>query len=345
MPMRLLNQILSRPSSEVFINVMDGSANRAFALKTHEDAINQLVGSDQWIDAVRQEGLTPAERIQRFITVYKDGLRAEHKLHFGMRSKAKNRHIYNLVFASNHSAGLEAMKAAMTNASQNMESLFYSEFYSLRMPQIDTKSDDYKILCAQKTLKLLWAAFSDEPVSGQEVAYFILKQTPYVFNFRINLGKLLKLTVISPSKKFDERKFQLTKISATDIIQMETEWLQLKDPILQMKGRSPGPKKPNVEQKMGSLKRKTPSPPHVPGPRDGYGLDTPVKHPEVPTSGITGITPDMGLLKMQGQERVFQEQQTPSVVRNLSKEMSHQLEKVDEIVLDEAPSQDENPDI
>lgn len=342
MPMRLLNQVLARPSSEVFLNVMDGSANRFFNIENREDAITQLVGSEKWIEAVRGEDLNPSDRILRFITVYKQNLNAEYKLHFGMRSKKNNRHMYNLVFGTNHPAGLEVMKRAMTNASQDIESLYFSEFLTSRVPQVDVTTKEYKIVCARNTLKRLWWEFSDteEPLSGSAIANFILRETPYFFNFKRQLGKLLQSAVTIGSGKFDERSFRLSEITAAGLIQLEIQGLQLEEPVVSKKGRLSGPKKPNAKQKVGSLNFKKSSPTDIMKGSRGSRVKTPIKNQHSKASTSSEITPDMTLVKLWGQQKARQEQQTH--VRNLSNEMHKQVNKVETITDDDSSSEDES---
>jgi three-Cys-motif partner protein len=112
-PMRIVSDLINRPSTEVFVNFMFEEINRFLAHKDQPENFDQLFGGGDWRAALELSGRS---RQQKIYDYYHDRLRevggARFVRSFEMRN-ARGAVDYFLFFASNSAKGLAKMKEAM----------------------------------------------------------------------------------------------------------------------------------------------------------------------------------------------------------------------------------------
>jgi hypothetical protein len=204
MPMWIFKEVLSRPKCEVLINFMDSYINRFCKRMDLGECIELLYGSEEWRSAL-EPGLYPQERRDRLLNIYKSTLPGSSKLHFALRDR-NDRHIYHLIFVSNHSAGLVAMKRAMAGASQEMDVFVFSEKHSFRLTKgvVDVTKREYKAYCVKKLNVLFRSVFHSERVWGRDLVDYVLYETPYIFNYKNEMKKTLQDVEVQRSRSFGD---------------------------------------------------------------------------------------------------------------------------------------------
>ncbi|MBI4245510.1 MAG: three-Cys-motif partner protein TcmP [Planctomycetes bacterium] len=131
LPIPVMNKILERKSSEIFVNVMWHQINRDISNPQEHGRVTTLFGSEEWKrnPFINLRGLS---REHSFIEYFKSLLKADFKFPFQVRfskeDKVKggeNRTKYYLIHLSKHWKAVYLMKFVMSKLSQE-EGLFYT---------------------------------------------------------------------------------------------------------------------------------------------------------------------------------------------------------------------------
>jgi hypothetical protein len=207
MPMAIINAFLQRPGCEVLINFMDSFIYRFCRLEDRAGCLDLLYGSEDWRDAL-EDGLSVEEKRDIILDTYMGNLYASGKLHFAMKG-GNNCHVYHLVFATNHPRGMEVMKRSMAGASQEQDVFAFSEKYFTERTRvlINIKGQEYKSYCANKLSEMFRSEFKGQLKTGKELGEYVLYETPYLFNFKLEMKRTLIDCMCTWNKKFDEILF------------------------------------------------------------------------------------------------------------------------------------------
>lgn len=112
-PLEMVHRLMAHPKCEVLITFMIGSLHRFISTPEFEEPTDRLYGCGDWRKALE---MTRNERETFLRTLYQrqleDVVGARYVRFFTMRD-TNNRTIYDLFFATNHPAGIDAMKDAM----------------------------------------------------------------------------------------------------------------------------------------------------------------------------------------------------------------------------------------
>jgi three-Cys-motif partner protein len=112
LPMRTVARILASPRCEVFVTFMSGFASR-FPEVVPPETLNRLFDDNGWQGVTSLSGEARTEFLLRqYERCLRERAGARYTRSFEMRS-AQGRVIYNMVFATKHLKGMEAMKEAM----------------------------------------------------------------------------------------------------------------------------------------------------------------------------------------------------------------------------------------
>jgi three-Cys-motif partner protein len=122
LPLKMIARLMEHKKCEVFITVMVGFIYRFISTPEFEPHCDDLFGTDKWRAALTMEGAAKEqflrELYQERLLDPIDGVAAKYARYFTMKD-GKNKTIYDLFFATNHSAGIDAMKDAMWNIDQS----------------------------------------------------------------------------------------------------------------------------------------------------------------------------------------------------------------------------------
>lgn len=216
-------RILCRTSkAEIFVNVMDGFANRFFNVDNAARAINGLMGVEnaEWRDVVHQAGpmndkskKAATARRNAFIGYYIKQLSKNKPanlfhLKFAMRNQY-NRHKYHLVFIAQHPKAIKEMKRGMASASMDRDDFMFSEFDKNRgvVKQVDT------LPCIRD---LVLEHFAGKEVAGKDVEDFVWMETIYVFNKKPQLKKEFSDYITTHNSKFNDIIFKFPELEKED---------------------------------------------------------------------------------------------------------------------------------
>jgi len=114
-PMRMINGLMKRPKTEVFISVMYEHLNRFKKQKEFEPHLTALFGTDEWKKSIDIED--SHERKRFLMRLYREQLKlngASEVIHFDLYRG--NKLIYTIFFASTHWKGADKMKSAIWKA-------------------------------------------------------------------------------------------------------------------------------------------------------------------------------------------------------------------------------------
>ncbi len=118
-PLDMIRRLMAHPRCEVLITFMTGWLNRFLPTLEFEVHADRLYGCKDWRAALDMVGL---DREQYLRTLYQRQLvevvRADYVRFFTMKN-SRNMTSYDLFFATNHPAGIDAMKAAMWKVDQS----------------------------------------------------------------------------------------------------------------------------------------------------------------------------------------------------------------------------------
>ncbi len=141
--MDLMQALVNRRKTEVFINVMYGFANRWFKTRNYQKTLSLWLGmkESEWKQIVFNEE-TPEMRMRSFIKLYIEQLTVDSKerchLKFAMRN-VQNRFIYSLIFVTGHIKGLKEMKREMSKCSQSTEEFLFSEWVEKNGKKVESR--------------------------------------------------------------------------------------------------------------------------------------------------------------------------------------------------------------
>jgi three-Cys-motif partner protein len=180
----LVRQLLQNPHTEVFVNVMIDFVNRFLG---HPDQQTQqhiidLFGTRQALDVIRSGG----DRLESLRRLYLSQLQnhARFVRYFEMKDQ-RDRVLYYLFFATNHSLGHARMKEAFWKV--DPESGFrFSDATNLNQLVL-FETDPSKDLS-----KLILSAFTSQKVQVSEIRVFVEDKTPYTRNHMINALRRLE---------------------------------------------------------------------------------------------------------------------------------------------------------
>lgn len=110
-PMDVMQRILGHPTCELYISFMYESINRFLATEEFAPHLDALFGTEEWRDA---EALSGEDRKRFLYALYARRLKevgAKHVVHFDLYER--NRLVYAIFFATQHSKGCDLMKRAI----------------------------------------------------------------------------------------------------------------------------------------------------------------------------------------------------------------------------------------
>lgn len=112
-PLEMIDRLMAHPKCEVLITFMIGALQRFISTPEFEEPTDRLYGCGDWREALEMTGKMRETFLR---TLYQRQLEefvgARYVRFFTMRNTS-NRTIYDLFFATNHLAGIDAMKNAM----------------------------------------------------------------------------------------------------------------------------------------------------------------------------------------------------------------------------------------
>lgn len=202
-PMDLMRRIVTRPVTELFLNVMFSSAIRWVNSPKYNDAFKIFLGEEnsEWKTTVLKNN---ENKTESFIRYYVQKLTQDRRYHhvFGMKDQ-RNKHIYQLVYVTQYFKALIAMKRAMIKNSQESEKFVYSEF--MEKHPINKLSDtQIRQIITQKIKE----EFNGFEVYGRDIDRFVWEHTPFIFNLKKELKKDLEQFIAKKSGKFEEIFFK-----------------------------------------------------------------------------------------------------------------------------------------
>jgi three-Cys-motif partner protein len=173
-PMRIVGDLINRPSTEVFVNFMFEEINRFLAHKDQPENFDQLFGGGDWRAALELSGRS---RQQKIYDYYHDRLRevggARFVRSFEMRN-ARGVVDYFLFFASNSAKGLAKMKEAMWKV--DPEGRFsFSDATNPQQVTLFATEPDHGLL-----RRLIREHCSGRLVTIQQIEIFVVEKTPFL---------------------------------------------------------------------------------------------------------------------------------------------------------------------
>ena len=201
MPFAVVSELLSRPTVEVLINLDSDGINRIFAAGDHADhrrLLTEIFGDTSW-ESLNNISRTH-ERTQEILALYKSKLRnipgVRYVFSFEMRS-GPNSIDYHLVFASQHSRGLEKMKESMKQLDQDGSYRFCDESVGQgRLFKFDDPADHAMRMATE---------FRGRIVPYDEVHDYALNESPFV-NPKAMLKELESKSLIDVTANAKRRK-------------------------------------------------------------------------------------------------------------------------------------------
>lgn len=175
-PMDLISRLLNHDSCEVMITFMSGFINR-FRDEVHENAQDTLFGTAEWKKAEQIQRIE--ERIDFLLNLYINQLKertgAEFIRTFRM-SDENGRTIYDLVFATKHWMGMDAMKKSMEKVVANGNYHFSDKTGFGQTYLLDFFDENFDIRAGAD---MIFNKFKGKTVRDVEIRDFVLGQTPY----------------------------------------------------------------------------------------------------------------------------------------------------------------------
>lgn len=191
MSFAVVRDLLSRPTSEVLVNLDSDGVNRIHRAGEHagsKEILSDVFGDDSWQHELA--GVRQKEAVLRIVALYKKKLRAlpnvDYVFSFEMRGK-NDVFGYHLVFASQHPRGLEKMKEVMKKIDQRGDYCFSDD----HVGQARLFSFDDPTVAAQG----LADHFHGRVVTYQDVATYALNESPFpnpkmMLRFLESLGRI-----------------------------------------------------------------------------------------------------------------------------------------------------------
>jgi three-Cys-motif partner protein len=145
-PMDMIKSLMAYEKCEVFITFMLGALHRFIATPEFERPTDALYGCQDWRSALGMKG---TERETFLRTLYQQQLKtvvgAQYIRFFTMKD-GKNKTIYDLFFATNHFAGIDAMKDAMWKVDQSGGGYSFSDATDPKQETMFTADPDWSQL-------------------------------------------------------------------------------------------------------------------------------------------------------------------------------------------------------
>ncbi len=186
-PLSIVARLLSNRACEVLVTFMEGFVVR-FLDELRADALTELFGTDEWAHA---RGLPTAEERRNFLlALYERQLQAvcgaRFVRSFEMVGKGGNV-LYYLVFATKHLKGLEVMKNAMWKADPAGQFQFSDRTDPAQTTLLSLEDEPS---WAVPAANLVFERFRGTTVPVEDIEYFVIGETPYLFHKRPILGRL-----------------------------------------------------------------------------------------------------------------------------------------------------------
>jgi three-Cys-motif partner protein len=175
-PFTRVRELLSRPKAELLMNLDSDGIDRIYRAGKHADherLLTEIFDGTEWRSL---DGITrTSERVQAILALYKTKLRAIPGVRyvFSFEMQSRNSSInYHLVFASQHSLGLEKMKESMKQLDQDGSYRFCDE--NVGQARLFRFDDLYT------HARSMLQTFQGTVVEFSEVNDYALLQSPFV---------------------------------------------------------------------------------------------------------------------------------------------------------------------
>lgn len=194
-PFELISRLLNYSRCELFLTFMSGFVNR-FLDESHEQAIDRLFGVKSWREA--RDIKDTNDRLNFFLELYGSQLEnigIKFVRSFKMMDSSR-RTIYDLVFATKHWKGMDAMKKAMLKVVGNGTYTFSDKTDTKQTYFVDYSDGSHWIDDASSAI---FNRFLGKKESLENIRDFVLAKTPFRFlkeilkNMEKN-GKILSVT-------------------------------------------------------------------------------------------------------------------------------------------------------
>jgi three-Cys-motif partner protein len=189
LPMSTIRRVLSFPHCEVFVTLMTGFITR-FLEDDRSDTLDGLFGSKAWRNL---RGLSGDPRTRGILALYESGLKSVAGAKFVRTFEIQNdvgRVLYHLVFATNHSRGLEEMKEAMWTVDRRGTFVF-SDLTGLNQRFLLDYSKDDEPHWLAEAADQVYHQFAGRSVNEAEVHEWVASVPAFVYRKQI-LKKLEK---------------------------------------------------------------------------------------------------------------------------------------------------------
>jgi three-Cys-motif partner protein len=173
-PFELIKDILSIEKTEVFINFMYHDINRFLTSPNHEEALNELFGTDKWKDILRMSRSEEREHALRdlYRTQLHEVAGVKYSWAFRVSIPEIRRTMYYLIFATNHFKGLQIMKDIMYNQGPEGMFAYLGRDQSLYAPE-QTKLFESDEIAEFKEYLL-------KRFGGRRLSYYCVKEESYM---------------------------------------------------------------------------------------------------------------------------------------------------------------------
>lgn len=173
-PFEIIKSILSRPSSEVFVNFMYEEINRFISHEQQVKNFTDLFGTDAWQGCVRMQSARERNRFLHdlYVQQLRNLARAKYVRSFEM-SNSNNVTDYFLFFSTNSLLGLKKMKEAMWRIDESGDFRF-SDATDPTQSVLFEPAPNLNVL-----EKLILRRFEGEKCSIEKIEHFILADTPF----------------------------------------------------------------------------------------------------------------------------------------------------------------------
>jgi three-Cys-motif partner protein len=173
-PMRIVSELLRRPSTKVLINFMFEEINRFLSHPDQPANFDTLFGSSNWRGAVQLSG---AERRKHLHDLYQAQLGSIGEARFVRSFEMRNdRRLvdYFLFFATSSPKGLSKMKEAMWRVGPG-GSFSFSDATDLSQPMLFEPEPNRQLL-----RRLIFQKFAGTRTRVSEIERFVVEQTPFL---------------------------------------------------------------------------------------------------------------------------------------------------------------------
>lgn len=194
-PFELVSRLLNYSRCELLLTFMSGFVNR-FMDKSHEKAVDSLFGIESWKGARDIEDTD--DRLNFLLELYSSQLESigiKFVRPFKMMDSSR-RTIYDLVFATKHWKGMDAMKKAMLKVVGNGTYTFSDKIDTKQTYFVDYSDESHWIEDASNAI---FNRFSGRKESLENIRDFVLAKTPFRFlkeilKYMEKNGKIISVT-------------------------------------------------------------------------------------------------------------------------------------------------------